>query len=350
MAAFNVFETILKEEGELPVNIIFAIEGEEELGSPHMRTFIDEYAEKLKQSTAVYFPVFFEMYDGSIKFFLGVRGVIETKIWCRGGAWGGPVGRNLHSSNSGLVENPIFKLIEILLSLKNDKTNEILVPGIMDDPNIVGPSEEDEKVIKELLLHLNFEDLKKNMNVTRFRDFDGQELIGKQAIVEQLFKPGLSINGIEGKYYGEGSMTIIPYEAHVNLDIRLPPFQEVEYVKECYQTYIKEHFPMVELQLGAGYGPAKMSPSHPLIQITKSIYEGYGKQPVFYPLLAGSAPFSMFQSILKLPFVYGGLGHGGRVHSPLEYAVIESKDPKVGGIIDFEKFLAKFLFKIAEKL
>ncbi|UCG01792.1 MAG: M20/M25/M40 family metallo-hydrolase [Candidatus Heimdallarchaeota archaeon] len=350
MAAFNVFETFLEETGELPINIIFAIEGEEELGSPHMKTFIDEYAEKLKQSTAVYFPMFFEMYDGSIKFFLGVRGVIETKIWCRGGTWGGPVGRNLHSSNSGLVENPIFKLIEVLSSLKNDKTNEILVPGVMDDPDIVGPSEEDEKVIEVLLQHLNFEDVKKNMSVTRFRDFNGQELTGKQAIVEQLFKPGLSINGIEGGYYGKGGMTIIPYEVHANLDIRLPPFQKVEYVKECYRTYIKKHFPMVELDLGAGYGPAKMSPSHPLIQVTKSIYEESGKQPVFYPLLAGSAPFSMFQSILQLPFVYGGLAHGGRAHSPLEYAVIESKDLRIGGIIEFEKFFAKFLIKVAQKL
>lgn len=350
MAAFNVFETFIHEEGELPVNIIFAIEGEEELGSPHMKPFIDEYAEKLKQATAVYFPMFFEMYDGSIKFFLGVRGVIETKIWCRGGAWGGPVGRNLHSSNSGLVENPIFKLIRILISLKNDKTNEILVPGIMNDPKIVGPSEEDEKVIQELLQELNFDDLKKNMGVTRFRDYNGQELSGRQAIIEQLFKPGLSINGIEGGYYGDGGMTIIPSEVHANLDIRLPPFQEVEYVKECYQKYIKEHFPMIEIQLGAGYGPAKMSPSHPLIQTTKSIYEDYGKKPVFYPLLAGSAPFSMFQSILELPFVYGGLGHGGRAHSPLEYAVVKSNDPKVGGIIDFEKFLTKFLVKIAQNL
>ncbi|MFX1517440.1 MAG: M20/M25/M40 family metallo-hydrolase [Promethearchaeota archaeon] len=350
MAAFNVFDTFIQEEGELPVNVIFAIEGEEELGSPHMRPFIDEYAEKLNQATAVYFPMFFEMYDGSIKFFLGVRGVIESKIWCRGGDWGGPVGRNLHSSNSGLVENPIFKLIEVLNSLKNDKTNEILVPGIMDDPKIVGPSDEDEKVIQELLQELNFDDLKKNMSVTRFRDNNGQELSGRQAIIEQLYKPGLSINGIEGGYYGEGGMTIIPSEVHANLDIRLPPFQEIEYVKECYQTYIKKHFPMVELDLGAGYGPAKMSLSHPLIQTTKSIYEDYGKKPVFYPLLAGSAPFSMFQSILELPFVYGGLGHGGRAHSPLEYAVIKSNDSRVGGIIDFEKFFAKFLVEIAQNL
>ncbi|MFX1282922.1 MAG: M20/M25/M40 family metallo-hydrolase [Promethearchaeota archaeon] len=350
MAAFNVFEELLKEEGELPVNIIFAIEGEEELGSPHMNPFINEYAKKLKQSTAVYFPMFFEMFDGSIKFYLGVRGCIEAKIWCRGGDWGGPVGRNLHSSNSGLVKNPVFKLMQVLLSMKNDDTNEILVPGIIDDPNIVGPSEEDEEIIKELLKNLDFNNLKKNMSVTSFRGINGVELTGKQAIVEQLFKPGLSVNGIEGGYYGEGGMTIIPHEAHANLDIRLPPFQEIEYVKQCYQAYIKEQFPMVELDLGAGYGPAKMSPSHPLIQTTKLVYEDYGKNPVFYPLLAGSAPFSMFQSILKLPFVFGGLCHGGRAHSPLEYAVVKSNDPHVGGILEFEKFVANLFLEFAQKL
>jgi len=350
MAALNVFKAFLEEDGELPVNLIFAIEGEEELGSPHMRTFINEYADKLKQSTAVYFPMFFEEHDGSIKFFLGVRGCITAKLWCRGGEWGGPVGRNLHSSYSGLVKNPIFQLMEVILSLKNDHTNEILVPGIIDDPNIVGPSQEDKDVIKEVLKHMNFDDLKKSLSVTKFREKNEEELNGEQAIIEQLYKPGLSVNGIESGYYGDGSMTIIPHEAHANLDIRLPPFQEVNYVREKYSQFIKEKFPMVELHLGAGYGPAKMSPSHSLIQATKSVYENYGKQPVFYPLLAGSAPFSMFQSILKLPFVYGGLCHGGRAHSPLEYAVLESNDPRVGGILQFEKFVAKLFAEFAQKL
>jgi hypothetical protein len=68
------------------------------------------------------------------------------------------------------------------------------------------------------------------------------------------------------------------------------------------------------------------------------------------PLLAGSAPFSMFQSILGLPFVYGGLGHGGQVHSPLEYAVIKSDNPNVGGICDFEKFTATLFAEFARHL
>jgi len=350
MAAFNVLETFLELEGELPVNLIFAIEGEEELGSPHMLKFIQEYKEQLKSCTAVYFPMFFENYDGQIRFYLGVRGVIEAKLWCRGGSWGGPINRNIHSSSSGLVENPIFRLIEALNSLKNDKNNEILVKGIMDDPKIIGPSSEDLEIIHQLVKNLNFRDLKEAMGVNKFRDIQGKELDGEKAIIEQLFTPGLSINGIEGGYYGEGGMTIIPHEVHANLDIRLPPFQEVDYVKNCYKRHLSENFPMIELIFGPGYGAGKMSPSHPLIQATKTVYKKFNKIPLFYPLLAGSAPFSLFQNKLNLPFVYGGLGHAGRAHSPLEYAVLESHDPRVGGIKEFEKFFATLLVEFHTKL
>lgn len=351
MGFFNVLETIKKETNTLPVNILFAIEGEEELGSKHMKLFLKSYSDKLKKADAVYFPMFFESEMGDIRFFLGVRGVIETKIKCKGGSWGGPNARNVHSSSSGLVESPVFKLIEALNSLKNDKTNEILVPGIMDDPKIVGPDEEDKKVISELLKLTDFAIMKKVTGVDKFRNNkDGVELTGEEAMIEFMFKPGLSINGIESGYYGEGGMTIIPFEAKANLDIRLPPFQEIEYVKDCYRKFLESNFPMLEVELGAGYGPAKMSPSHPLIQLTKQTYLESNKTPLMYPLLPGSAPFSMFQSILGLPFVYGGLGHGGRVHSPLEYAVIKSDDPKVGGIIDFEKFVVRLLYNFEKGL
>jgi len=188
------------------------------------------------------------------------------------------------------------------------------------------------------------------MSVRKFRDKDEKELIDEKAIIEQLFKPGLSINGIESGYYGKGGMTIIPHEAHANMDIRLPPFQEIEYVKKCYSKYIAQKFPMIKLELGAGYTPAKMSPSHSLIQTTTKIYEECNKEPIYYPLLAGSAPFSMFQSILNLPFVFGGLGHGGRAHSPLEYAVLESNIPNVGGIKDFELFIAKLFTRFSHDL
>ena len=106
----------------------------------------------------------------------------------------------------------------------------------MDDPKIVGSSEEDKEVITELLKEYNVDAFKKSLSVSKFRDKNGIELDGEVAIIEQLFKPGLSINGIESGYYVKGGMTIIPHEARANMDIRLPPFQEVDYVKSVIKS------------------------------------------------------------------------------------------------------------------
>lgn len=346
IAFFNVLESYKEVTGSLPVNILFALEGEEELGSIHMKAFLNEYKEKIKafKPKLMYFPAFWERFNGDMSYVLGVRGIIPLKVKCKGGSWGGPIGRNLHSSLSGIVENPAFKLMEFITSLKDDETNTILVPGIMNDPKIVNPSEEDEELIKEFLPKVNFEDYKRDLSVAKLRSLEGKELSGRDMVVQQLFKPGISVNGIEGGYYGDGSMTIIPTEVKANLDIRLPPFQEMDYVKECYRKYIKENWPMIEFEFGkGGYESAKVSPNDPIIKLTKKMFESFNKTVISPPLLAGSAPFSIFQSVLHIPFVIGGIGHSGRAHSPLEYAVIKSNKPEVGGIIDNELFVAKLL-------
>ena len=77
--------------------------------------------------------------------------------------------------------------------------------------------------------------------------------------------------------------------------------------------------------------------------MTRELFESFNKTVISPPLLAGSAPFSIFQSVLNIPFIIGGLGHSGRAHSPLEYAVLKSNKPEVGGIIDNEIFVTKLL-------
>jgi len=94
-AFFNVLRTIKALEGELPVNFIFAIEGEEELASIHMESFIANYREKLKRADLVYFPMGAETYDGNVQLNLGVRGVFPMKIRMAGGDWGGPISRHI---------------------------------------------------------------------------------------------------------------------------------------------------------------------------------------------------------------------------------------------------------------
>ncbi|MFW9853059.1 MAG: M20/M25/M40 family metallo-hydrolase, partial [Candidatus Thorarchaeota archaeon] len=336
---------------ELPFNIIFALEGEEELGSTHVGPFIDKYKDKLKRAEVLLFPAFWENEIGRISMTLGVRGVVALKLKCKGGDWGGPTLRNQHSSISGIIQSPVFKLIECINSLKNDSANEILVPGIMDDPDIIGPNEEDEEVIQNFLKNNSFEEeVKRDGNIKTFRlDEKGQELSEKDAIIEMLFKPGISVNGIEGGYYDEGSMTIIPKEVKANLDIRLPPFQSRSYVIEKYSSFLDKNFPMIDYEFEkGGYEAGKIPFSHPLAQTAYKVYKEFNKEVMVFPLLAGSAPFALYQKKLELPFLVAGIGHSGRAHSPLEYAVIESKKSEVCGIIDFELYIAQFLHELGK--
>lgn len=347
-AFFNVLRTIREHSGTLPVNIIFVIEGEEELGSIHLEPFIRQYRDKLSRADFLYHPFFTERYDGVVTLWLGVKGIVPVRLWINGGEWGGPAIRDIHSMSSGVVQNPIFKMVELIDSLKDDNTGDILVPGVMDDPDLVGPDEQDKILLQRLAESTDWNELRQAFGVKSFRNYRGRELTGVDYYVQELFKPGLSVNGISGGYVGEGMKTIIPTEVTANLDIRLAPFQKPEKIRRLYEEHIRSKFPMARIAFRSGYPSAKASVTNPYVAAMVSSIESCGRKVVPIPLVAGSAPFSLFQAILGLPFVLGGLGHGGRQHSANEYAVLESKNGEVGGIRDYELSVARFIYNIAE--
>lgn len=348
VAFFNVLRTIRKQSDTLPVNIVFVIEGEEELGSIHMEPFIRRYQEKLSRADVVYFPFFSERYDGTVTLWLGVKGIIPARVWISGGEWGGPTIRDIHSSSSGVIRNPIFKIVELIHSLKDDNTGEILVPGVMEDPDLVGPDGQDNLLLQRLADSTDWSRLKQSLGVHSFRSRHGRELTGVEYYVEELFKPGLSVNGISSGYVGEGMKTIIPMEVTANLDIRLAPFQKPDKICRLYDEHIRTNFPMARMSFRSGYPPAKVSADNPYVTAMIESIESCGKKVTPMPLVAGSAPFSLFQAILGLPFVSGGLGHGGRQHSANEYAVLESHNGAVGGIKDYEISVVKFIYNVAK--
>ena len=167
------------------------------------------------------------------------------------------------------------------------------------------------------------EELKRDGNIESLRSLENdQELSGEQAIIQMLFTPGISINGIEGGYYDEGSMTI--------------------------SEHFDKNFPMIDYEFEkGGYESGKIPLSHPLAQTAYNLYKEFNKEVMVLPLLAGSAPFALYQKKLDIPFIVAGIGHSGRAHSPLEYAVIKANKPEVGGIIDFELYIAKLLHKLS---
>ena len=339
MAFFNALKTIIEVEDDLPCNLIFAIEGEEEMASLHFPEFVNKYTERLKKADGVYFPYFAENKVGKVKMWLGVRGIIYIKFRVRGGDWGGPITRHIHSSNHSWVDSPVWELVHCLAGMKaHDGT--IKIPRFYED--VIPPSAEDEELLTKLAETVDFEVIKDSLDISRFRD----DLEGKDLLQRYLFSTTLNIDGLDAGYTGPGTKTILPCEARAYVDIRLVPNQDPEKLIALVQEFLTKNYPLVEIEGYDAYPWAKVSVREPLCQALIQTYQAFGKEVEIWPHLAGSAPFYVFSRNLGLPFIAGGLGHGDRAHSPNEYAVVAGD--KVGGIREFEKSVATLLQKFSQ--
>ncbi|MFX0115663.1 MAG: M20/M25/M40 family metallo-hydrolase [Candidatus Hodarchaeota archaeon] len=345
MAFFQALQTLVDAGKELPVNFLFAIEGEEELGSRHFPDFVESFKSELSQGDVAYFPFFAETVNGRLSLELGCRGIIYFKIKITGGDWGGPKTRNIHSSYASFIDSPTWRLIQ-LISKMRDIDGQILIPGIYE--NVKQASAEDERVLDSLTNDIDVDEFKIMHDVNRFIcDKDGNEVTGK-ALWEKLYSPCLTIDGIVSGYVEEqGSKTVLPCSAFANMDIRLVPDMTVEDTRAKIKTFIQKEAPEAELEMEEGYSWAKMSPSHPYVKALVDILTSKPeKEYEIWPMLPGSAPFFIFQEKFDMPFLLGGWGHGARSHSPNEYAFLESKTG-AGGIMDFEISVARLLIKLA---
>ncbi len=150
-ALLNALESIIEVEGTLPVNIMIAAEGEEELGSPHYYQIVDAYFDRLSSADAVLFPFNSQRPDGNISVILGVKGILYVEMTATGGAWGGPANAEIHGSYKALVDSPVWRLIKALDSLTSADDNTILVPGYYD--GILPPTEEESMLINAGIEH-----------------------------------------------------------------------------------------------------------------------------------------------------------------------------------------------------
>jgi len=345
MAFFQTVKTLIDAKKELPVNFIFVIEGEEELGSIHIPDFVNKFSQELEKTDVVYFPSFNETPNGRIEITLGCRGIIYFKLWMQGGDWGGPCSRNIHSSLSSFVDSPTWRLVELISKMRTPN-GKILIPGVYD--KVIPPTEEDEVLILDLIKRLDFQEIKEGLDVKSFyTDENGKEL-SKEQFIRKLFIPCLTIDGIISGYTEEaGSKTVLPYSIFANMDIRLVPNMEVDDVRMKIIDFIRKNAPNAKFDMEEGYRWAKTSISHPYVKEHIELLKSTGKDVLIWPMSTGSAPFYIFQEKFNLPILIGGLGHGARAHSPNEFAFLESKTG-AGGIIDFEISVAKLLSKIGE--
>ncbi|MCG6964656.1 MAG: M20/M25/M40 family metallo-hydrolase [Acidobacteria bacterium] len=330
---FNALRAICRAD-RLPLNLIFTIEGEEEIGSPHFEQFIRSHRDELAADGVVDFD-FSEDSKGRVSMHLGLKGIVYLNLVCRGGARGGPTVTPVHGSVSAWISSPVWRLIHALASL-TDEREDIVVEGIRG--RVADLSSAEKEILRRLADDFDEKAFLVEMKSLCFRyDRHGIELLRKG-----LYSPIVNIDGFHAGYTGTATKTVLPRKASAKIDIRFGPDLEPDEVVAKLREHLSDRgFDDIEIEVKDSYTWSKTDPTEPIVQKMIRAYRWHGVEPQVWPIATWAAPYFVFSRILRLPVVSGGLGHGGRQHVANEYMTVK-------GLLDFERFVATLLYLLAE--
>lgn len=342
-ALLNAVASILAVEGRLPVNLMVAAEGEEELGSPNYPAIVDRYEERMRTADGVIFPFNSQDANGDFEMSLGVKGILYLELEATGGPQGGPRNAEIHGSYKAIVDAPAIRLVQALASLTSPDGNTIVIPGYYDA--VREPTVEEQRLINGLADHWDDASMHQAFAVDRW--IDG--VTGRDAIMKYLYDPTFNIDGIWSGYTGEGTKTILPHKATAKVDSRLPPGLSADSALAMIRRHLDQNgFGDIVIRQLAGYPAAQTSIDAPLVRAAIGVFNKYGATPRVSPRLAGSAPFYQFTERLGLPLVFSGLGHGAGAHAPNEYMLIHPREgSRVAGLATIEKAYVDLLYALA---
>ncbi|MBK8984418.1 MAG: dipeptidase [Ignavibacteria bacterium] len=301
-------EAHLLNNGKLPVNIKFLIEGEEEIGSENLDEFISKNKTLLKCDYVVVSDSAMFDYDvPSICY--GLRGLAYMQVEVTG------PNRDLHSGSfGGAVNNPINALAHIIVNLKDDK-GKILIDGFYDD--VLKISEKEREEFKKLPFNE-----KKYMEDLEISELFGEE--GYTTLERASARPTLDCNGIWGGFQGEGAKTVLPSHAGAKISMRLVPNQEPEKIEKLFTDYVNKISPdsvkVKVIPLHGGKGAITPIDSPAIDAAVEALRLGFGKAPVF-TREGGSIPVvNTFQTLLEADTILLGFGlPDENAHSPDEH-------------------------------
>lgn len=302
----KAFETMVS-TNNLPCNIKFMIEGEEEVGSDNLGIFVKQNKEKLAADVIL-------ISDTSIisnnqpSITIGLRGLSYLEVELTG------PNRDLHSGvYGGAVANPINTLCGMIASLK-DENNQIAIPGFYDKVRDFTSDERDD--INKA--PFDIEAYKKELEIA---DVDGET--GYTTLERIGIRPTLDVNGIWGGYTGEGAKTVLPAKAFAKISMRLVPDQVGDQITELFIRHMESITPAtmtIKIKKYHG-GEPNITPTNSFAyeSASKAFKEAWGKKPI--PTLeGGSIPIvALFKEELGLDAILLGFGlNSDAIHSPNE--------------------------------
>jgi acetylornithine deacetylase/succinyl-diaminopimelate desuccinylase-like protein len=306
----------LRERGSLPVNLIFLIEGEEEIGSPNLADFLRAHKEDLACDLVAISDT--AMAPGNKPALTyALRGIAAMELIVRGPA------RDLHSGLfGGAVANPATVVARLLASLHDDE-GRVRIPGFYD---AVRPLQPWERVAAAGLEKASGGDeaIKELAGVTELygeKDFTTIERIGA--------RPTAEVNGIGGGYQGAGTKTVLPKEAFAKLTFRLVADQDPALILAAAEEYLRNQTPpgvLLEIITGHSGAAYQSDPNSPDgLAARKALAGAFGAEPLLLRD-GGSIPIlATLKEILGIDSYLLGLANpDSRIHSPNENMLIEN--------------------------
>ena len=300
-------EAYLKTGTELPCDITFVIEGEEEVGSSSLASFLKKNRDELRCEAIVISDTGMPTPKHPALTY-SLRGIAAFEITLHGPS------RDLHSGIfGGTVDNPAMALCQLIGKLR-DKNGRVAIPGFYDDVQSLSAFE------RKQLRRFPF-------NTSSYRKFVGApKLFGERGytpIEQRSARPTLEINGLTSGYQGEGSKTIVPAWARVKITTRLVPNQTPTKVIKLVTQHLKRLCPptaRIEIKSGHGAEPYLVSPTGPQAQAAlRAIKAAFQREPVLMRE-GGSIPIiNDFKKILRADALLIGLSlPDDNAHSPNE--------------------------------
>jgi acetylornithine deacetylase/succinyl-diaminopimelate desuccinylase-like protein len=307
VARLHAIDALLALDGELPCNIKFIIEGEEETSSEHLFDFIENNQDRLAADACIWEFGGVDQREVPMQY-LGLRGICYVELSVE------TASTDTHSGTGGSIfPNAAWRLVWALNSLKG-VDERIRIPGFYDD--VRPPSRRDVELMAALPDAAD--EYKQQYGVKSFlKGLTG----GVELHLAEVFEPTCTICGLTAGYQGPGSKTVLPARASAKVDFRLVPDQRPERILELLRLHLDaEGFSDVQITDLGGEPPARTDPDDPFVSLVVRTAEPvYGAPMQLVPMVGGSGPNYPFVNTLKLPVVTAGAGYPGtRAHAPNE--------------------------------
>jgi acetylornithine deacetylase/succinyl-diaminopimelate desuccinylase-like protein len=307
VARLFALDALLETEGDLPCNVKFIIEGEEETSSVHLHDFVHSNKERLDADACVWEFGGVDYRDVPMQY-LGLRGICYVELSVE------TANIDVHSGLGGSIfPNAAWRLVWALNTLKGPD-ERICIPGFYDQ---VQPLSKRDRQLMAALPD-EADEYHTRYGVKSFlKGLQG----GTELNIAQVFEPTCTICGLKSGYQGQGSKTILPAQATAKIDFRLVPDQHPQDILHKLRAHLDaEGFSDVKISYLGGEPPARTEADDPFIQIVvETAKEVYGTPMRIVPLTGGSGPSYPFVHDLGLPVATAGMGYPDtRTHAPNE--------------------------------